>query len=336
MIAATDDRRKRGDFLAGSWVPRVAMLRLPAAGGGRAGWRILHLPLFRTSCSSAISPDLILTCRRTASLVVCALRAPETMRSIHRLPVLTQLGRIKSQLTAWRRVDRGRSQGGDRIHGPATLADFGDRAVGVVDGFRDARTGLGSESSAGGTHAHCRSACSGTLPDELKLPAVPAMSDPDELEPRQGARPEPKKRTAAKPDLPGRTRAPGAGSCSRRRPPLEATGRRVQQTAVDEYVVKAQGPAPAPAAAQPGARAADPPAGLAGAGFLASDGGSTANRQTVGRRHGRRARPRQHEPEPGGDAQADRPQYRRRPMRSMSMSRTSFPRACNTSPASPR
>ncbi len=119
-----------------------------------------------------------------------------------------------------------------------------------------------------------------SLPDELKLPAVPAMSDPDELEPRQGALAEPKKRTAAKSDLPGKKKSTGAQDRAREDSPLwKPQDAESSKPRIDPYVLKAQGPAPAPAAAQPGARAADPPAGLAGRDSLRP----TADRLPIGK-----------------------------------------------------
>ncbi len=59
--------------------------------------------------------------------MVCAFGAPSTIRGdALNLPVLTQLGRSILIRLAWRRVNRGRSQGGDRIHGPATLVHRGN------------------------------------------------------------------------------------------------------------------------------------------------------------------------------------------------------------------
>ena len=56
---------------------------------------------------------------------------PLTSGEAHNLPVLTQPGRFSPILHVCRRVDRGRSQGGDRIHGPATFFDSGFDAVGI-------------------------------------------------------------------------------------------------------------------------------------------------------------------------------------------------------------
>ena len=104
---------------------------------------------------------------------------PRPRGNAHNFPVLTQPGRSSPVLLTYRRVDRGRSQGGDRIHGPATFDDLVHRISGVVD--RSGRTRAGPGSKPGPIRS--QPTAPAKLPEDLALPADRGGSDADERAP---------------------------------------------------------------------------------------------------------------------------------------------------------